>query len=84
MFEHLFESVNSTVSLLAGFHGSCLPVDGEPAEEQEIAERLVVTDRTVEAHVVRILSKLDIAETAGHRRVLAILAHLREAAESTA
>ena len=44
-----------------------------------IAEALVVSERTVEAHVGRVLSKLDIADTAGHRRVLAVLTYLREA-----
>ena len=44
-----------------------------------IAERLVVTERTVEAHVGRILSKLGITEEAGHRRVLAVLEYLRAA-----
>jgi DNA-binding NarL/FixJ family response regulator len=42
-----------------------------------IANRLVVSERTVEAHVRHILTKLDIAETDdGHRRVLAVLAYL--------
>lgn len=43
-----------------------------------IAHRLVVSERTVEAHVRHILLKLDIPETEdSHRRVLAVLAHLR-------
>jgi len=42
-----------------------------------IAHRLLVSERTVEAHVRHILTKLDIIETEdGHRRVLAVLAHL--------
>jgi DNA-binding NarL/FixJ family response regulator len=42
-----------------------------------IANRLVVSERTVEAHVRHILTKLDIPESeAGHRRVLAVLAYL--------
>lgn len=42
-----------------------------------IAHRLVVSERTVEAHVRHILTKLDIIESEdGHRRVLAVLAHL--------
>jgi DNA-binding NarL/FixJ family response regulator len=45
-----------------------------------IANRLVVSERTVEAHVRHILTKLDIAETDdGHRRVLAVLAYLHGA-----
>jgi DNA-binding NarL/FixJ family response regulator len=43
-----------------------------------IAHRLVVSERTIEAHVRHILVKLDIPESEeGHRRVLAVLAHLR-------
>lgn len=42
-----------------------------------IAQRLVVSERTVEAHVRHVLMKLDLNEDDGHRRVLAVLAHLR-------
>ena len=43
-----------------------------------IARRLVISDRTVESHVRRLFAKLDIPESASeHRRVLAVLAHLR-------
>jgi DNA-binding NarL/FixJ family response regulator len=42
-----------------------------------IAKRLYVSDRTVEAHVRHVLMKLDLpAGEDGHRRVLAVLAHL--------
>lgn len=42
-----------------------------------IASRLVVSERTVEAHVRHILTKLDIAETDdAHRRVIAVLTYL--------
>lgn len=44
-----------------------------------IADRLVVSERTVEAHVRHILTKLDITDgETGHRRVLAVLAFLDE------
>jgi DNA-binding NarL/FixJ family response regulator len=46
-----------------------------------IASRLCVSERTVEAHARRVLMKLDILEEAGHRRVLAVLAHLRATRE---
>jgi DNA-binding NarL/FixJ family response regulator len=41
-------------------------------------ERLYVTERTVEAHMARILDKLGLDDTPErHRRVLAVLAVLR-------
>jgi DNA-binding NarL/FixJ family response regulator len=45
-----------------------------------IANRLMVSERTVEAHIRHILTKLDIVENEdGHRRVLAVLAYLHGA-----
>ena len=42
-----------------------------------IARRLYITERTVEAHVRHVLMKLAMPDTEdGHRRVLAVLAHL--------
>jgi DNA-binding NarL/FixJ family response regulator len=43
-----------------------------------VARRLYLSERTVEAHVRHLMMKLDIAQSEdGHRRVLAVLAHLR-------
>jgi len=50
----------------------------EGLSNKAIAARLFVTDRTVEAHMARVFSKLDLDESPdAHRRVLAVLALLR-------
>jgi DNA-binding NarL/FixJ family response regulator len=55
-----------------------LELMAEGRSNKGIAEELVVTPAAVEKHITSILSKLGIsAETADHRRVLAVLAFLR-------
>jgi DNA-binding NarL/FixJ family response regulator len=50
----------------------------EGRSNRAIAAQLVVTDKTIEAHVRSIFMKLDLEETPDdHRRVLAVLAYLR-------
>ncbi|MEP6760725.1 MAG: response regulator transcription factor [Sporichthyaceae bacterium] len=57
---------------------SVLALMGEGMTNTGIAQRLVLSERTVEAHVRQVLLKLDIPESGeGNRRVLAVLAHLR-------
>jgi DNA-binding NarL/FixJ family response regulator len=52
----------------------------EGLSNKAIAARLVVTERTVEAHVKQIFMKLNLdANPESHRRVLAVLAYLRAA-----
>jgi len=58
-----------------------LALVAEGYSNDRIAERLGVTARTVETHTSRIFAKLDLeADPATHRRVLAVLAHLRATA----
>jgi serine/threonine-protein kinase len=55
-----------------------LALVAEGMSNQAIARRIVVTERTVEAHVTQIFRKLDLADSPdSHRRVLAVLAWLR-------
>jgi DNA-binding NarL/FixJ family response regulator len=50
----------------------------EGLSNKAIARRLVVTERTVEAHTKQVFHKLGLqADAASHRRVLAVLAYLR-------
>jgi DNA-binding NarL/FixJ family response regulator len=55
-----------------------LAVVAEGLSNRAIASRLVVTERTVEAHVTQIFLKLGLdVNPDSHRRVRAVLAHLR-------
>lgn len=56
-----------------------LSLMAEGRTNQAIAERLFVTERTVEKHVNNIFTKLQIVPSpTDHRRVLAVLAYLRQ------
>jgi DNA-binding NarL/FixJ family response regulator len=55
-----------------------LALVAEGLSNSGIAERLTVTERTVEAHITQAFHKLGLSADAGtHRRVLAVLAFLR-------
>ena len=69
--------VTDPLAQLMSASAPCLPLLAEGLSNQAIAARLVITDRTVEAHVRSLLTKLDLPpDTGTHRRVLAVLAHL--------
>jgi DNA-binding NarL/FixJ family response regulator len=57
-----------------------LSMMAEGLTNNAIAQRLVLTERTVEGHVRNVLMKLDLPEGQdAHRRVLAVIAYLRAA-----
>jgi DNA-binding NarL/FixJ family response regulator len=70
-------SRDDPLSLLSERERGILALMAEGLTNSGIAKRLVLSERTVEAHVRHVLSKLDIPQSEdGHRRVLAVLAHL--------
>jgi DNA-binding NarL/FixJ family response regulator len=63
---------------LSGRERDVLELMAQGLSNRAIAERLVIDVKTVETHVARILTKLDLHQTPDeHRRVLAVLAWLR-------
>lgn len=55
-----------------------LSLVAEGLSNSAIADRLVVTERTVEAHIKQVFMKLGLGtDSATHRRILAVLAYLR-------
>jgi DNA-binding NarL/FixJ family response regulator len=67
----------SPIERLSERERGVLQLMAEGLTNSGIASRLVVSERTVEAHVRHILTKLDIAETDdAHRRVIAVLTYL--------
>ena len=71
-------SRNSPMLALSDREREVLSLMTEGRSNAAIAERLVVSHRTVEAHISKIFTKLDLHEAPDdHRRVLAVLAALR-------
>lgn len=69
------------MALLTAQERKVLELVAEGHSNDQIAQRLAVTTRTVETHTSRIFTKLGLAaDPATHRRVLAVLAHLRVSA----
>jgi DNA-binding NarL/FixJ family response regulator len=63
---------------LTGREREVLELLAEGLSNHAIADRIVVAERTVEAHVKQIFQKLDLtANPDSHRRVLAVLIYLR-------
>jgi DNA-binding NarL/FixJ family response regulator len=72
-------SADGPLTPLSDRERGVLELMAEGLTNTAIAQRLVLSERTVEAHVRHVLLKLDIPETEdGNRRVLAVLTHLRE------
>jgi DNA-binding NarL/FixJ family response regulator len=73
------QAAGSPLARLSDRERRVLELMAEGLNNTAIAHRLVLSERTVEAHVRHVLLKLDIAESdEANRRVLAVLTHLRE------
>jgi DNA-binding NarL/FixJ family response regulator len=71
---------NDPLEELSAREREVLELMAEGLTNAGIAKRLYLSERTVEAHVRHVLLKLDVPESKdGHRRVLAVLAHLSSA-----
>jgi DNA-binding NarL/FixJ family response regulator len=74
----LARRVDDPVSRLTPREREVLALMAEGLGNTVIAQRLVVTENAVHKHIGNIFAKLDLPPTdAGHRRVLAVLAHLQ-------
>lgn len=66
------------LSTLSDRERDVLGLVAEGRSNAAIAQRLILSERTVEAHIRNILTRLDIEGTVDdHRRVLAVIAYLR-------
>ena len=75
---------NDPVATLTPREREVLALMAEGRTNTGIAKRLWLTPRTVETHVSNVLAKLGLTESEDdHRRVLAVLAHLRSQSSPT-
>jgi len=73
-------AADDPLAALSGREREVLELMAEGLTNAGIANRLVLSERTIEAHVRSVLMKLSIPESGeAHRRVLAVLAHLTAA-----
>ncbi len=71
---------HGAIALLTPREREVLALMAEGRTNLGIAQRLYLSERTVETHVASILAKLDLSTSeTDHRRVLAVVAYLREA-----
>ncbi|MGW3953227.1 response regulator [Streptomyces sp. NPDC004752] len=78
----LQQSADRPLGRLTPREREVLTLMAEGLNNQTIAQRLVITEASVVKHSSNIFMKLDLDPTEGNRRVLAVLAHLRENAGS--
>ena len=73
------QAAGSPLARLSDRERRVLELMAEGLTNTAIGQRLVLSQRTVEAHVRHVLMKLDIPESEeGNHRVPAVLPHLRE------